>query len=109
MLAATHEMVVVAQGIIRERSSVQRKCYKCGRENHFASVCYAANKMHFVKHESSSAYVNEPIMPHESNVEYNHSLYYTCVISKRKHKKESIEKKAYRLPCSKGHTFKSAW
>ena len=33
--------------------------------------------MHFVKHESSSAYVNEPIMQHESNVEYNHSLYHT--------------------------------
>ena len=37
-----------------------RKCYKCGRGNHFASVCHAANKMHFAKRVSNSAYVNEP-------------------------------------------------
>ena len=26
------------------------KCYKRGRDNNFASVCHAENKMHFVKH-----------------------------------------------------------
>ena len=51
-----------------------RKCHKCGRENHFSSVCHGANKIHFVKHDSSSAYVNEPMMQHESYVGYNQSI-----------------------------------
>ena len=33
--------------------------------------------MHFVKHESSSAHVNEPMMHHAYNVEYNQSLHHT--------------------------------
>ena len=66
--------------MIRRRSSVQH-----GEENAtntdakklFSSLCHATNKMHFVKHESSSAYVNEHMMQHESNVEYNLSRYRT--------------------------------
>ena len=33
-----------------------------------------------VKHESNSDCVNEPMMQHECNVEYNHSLYHTTSI-----------------------------
>ena len=33
--------------------------------------------MYFVKHESSSVYANESMMQHESNVEYNQSLFHT--------------------------------
>ena len=54
-----------------------RKCYKCRRENHFAKVCHAVNKMHFVKHEARSAHVNEPMTQPESKIEYNQSLYHT--------------------------------
>lgn len=33
--------------------------------------------MHFVKYESSSAQVNEPMTQHEANVEFIQSLYHT--------------------------------
>ena len=57
-------------------SGVGKKLYKCLRDNPFASVCHAANKMYFVKHESSSTYVNESMMQREYNVEYNQSLHH---------------------------------
>ena len=79
VVAATHTMVGGTRHNTREKQCPAwgRKCYTRGLENHFANVCHVANKMHFVKHESSNAYVNEPMMQHESNVEYNRGLYHT--------------------------------
>ena len=65
VLAATHTMVVVAQGTMREVVfNMGKKMLQMRTRKSFRKLCYAANKMHFVKHESSSGYVKEPMMKH---------------------------------------------